>query len=62
VIRVVSYEQLALEVEKLYSKQFNDHQVKEINEHCEYIADYIIACGWSVEEYLDRWLQTPMEN
>lgn len=51
----VAYPILAYQVELLYQKQFDDSQVKAINEHCEYIATFIKAAGWDEEEYWDQW-------
>jgi len=48
----VTWEYLSVEVDKLYQKEFDPSNVKGINEHCEYIAEYIRACGWTETEYL----------
>ena len=49
----VDYNIMAIEVEKLYAKVFPpDTPEKEIADHCEYIAKYIEACGWSTDDYL----------
>ena len=48
----IAYEIVALEVEKLYSKTFNDSQEKEIAEHCEFIANFIESCGWDADDFL----------
>lgn len=55
----VPYPILALEVEKLYAREFNDDQLKEIDEHCKFIAEFIKACGYSEEEYMERWMKEP---
>lgn len=48
------YEQLSVEVEKLYSKPFEESNTKGILDHCEFIRNFIEACGWSVDEYIER--------
>jgi hypothetical protein len=50
----IQYESLFLAVEKLYAKEFDENDVKGINEHCESITDLIESCGWTTEEYLYR--------
>lgn len=58
----VSYEIMALEVEKLYSKEFPPHDAA-ITKHCELIAEFIRACGYSEEEYWERWVkENPIEG
>lgn len=46
----VPYSQLSFEVDKLYNYKLTDE--KEIEEHCEYIRQFIEACGWEVEDYI----------
>ena len=53
----VPYEILAEQVEKLYTKQFDDSDTVAIEAHITYIEKFIEACGWSVEQYLERWLK-----
>lgn len=48
------YEQLSVEVDKLYSKSFDEKDVKGISEHCEFIRNFIEACGYTTEEYIER--------
>lgn len=50
----VPFEILFLEVEKLYQKQFPPGAYKAIEEHCEYISQFIEACGWSIDQYQER--------
>jgi hypothetical protein len=40
------------EVDKLYQKEFDSSEVDAINKHCEFIADFIRACGWTEDEYI----------
>lgn len=46
---------LNLEVEKLYAKEFPKDATKAIEAHCEFITDFIEACGWTTDEYLYEW-------
>lgn len=39
------------EVDKLYSKEFEDHEVEAIHQHCTFITEFIRACGWTEDEY-----------
>ena len=50
----IQYEVMAYEVEKLYQKDFPPGD-PAINEHCEFIASFIRACGWDEHEYWERW-------
>lgn len=52
----IPYNIMALEVEKLYQKDFPPHD-PAIAAHCEYIAEFIRSCGWTEEEYWDRWVK-----
>lgn len=46
---------MAYQVELLYTKSFE----KEVDaeKHCLFIAEFIRACGWDEQEYMDRWLR-----
>jgi len=48
---------VALEVEKLYQKVIAEDNDQAIEDHCEFIANYIEATGWQIDEYLERWMQ-----
>lgn len=50
----VPYEVMALEVEKLYRKEFEPHD-PAIPAHCEFIGQFIRSCGWTEVEYWERW-------
>lgn len=53
----IPYPVLALQVEILYEKKFPEGNNQAIQDHCEYIAKFIESCGWSVEDYFDRWMK-----
>lgn len=58
----VPYEILAVEIEKLYAKEFPPHD-PAISNHCAFIAEFIRSCGWTEEEYWDRWVkENPIEG
>jgi len=50
----MNYFQLAIEVEKLYAKQVDE---SDVNEHIEFISEFIKSCGWTEEEYMECWLK-----
>ena len=52
----VQYEIVAIEVERLYARQFPPNSDKEIEKHIQYIVEYLHACGWEEDEYLERWM------
>jgi len=52
----IPYEIMSYQVELLYQKQFDSNQDAAITKHCEYIAEFIRACGYTEEEYLERWM------
>lgn len=52
------YNQLYVEVNKLYAKSFDESDVKGINEWCEYIAEFIKANGWTEDEF-NRYMINP---
>jgi len=58
----VPYEVMAYQVEILYQKEFPPHD-PAITQHCEFIAEFIRSCGWTEEEYWDRWVkENPIEE
>ncbi|HEY5268394.1 MAG TPA: hypothetical protein VII94_04645 [Candidatus Saccharimonadales bacterium] len=54
----IMYEIVCLTVDKLYDKTFPPGTPnKEVEDHCEYIAKYIEATGWSIEDYMDEYIR-----
>ena len=49
------YAQLSVQVNKLYDYKLTDE--KAIEEHCEYIRQFIEACGWDVDDYIRAMMQ-----
>lgn len=39
------------EVDKLFERSFDEKDVQAIEEHCKFIEAFIIASGWSINEY-----------
>jgi len=39
-------------VDKLYEKKFAEHDIKGINDHCEFICAFIKASGWSEDDFI----------
>jgi hypothetical protein len=58
----IAYPILALQVELLYQKEFPIGNNKAIEEHCEYIAKFIESCGWTMDQYLERFMQDEESN
>jgi hypothetical protein len=51
-VHKLPYEYVSREVDKLYEKQIDSSETEAINKHCEFIADFIRACGWTEEEFI----------
>jgi hypothetical protein len=51
----VQFNILSLEVEKLYQKQLSSE--KEIDQHIEFIHDFVVSCGYTWDEYLELSLK-----
>jgi len=62
-VNKLPYDYVTREVDKLYEKRFDDSEVDAINKHCEFIADFIRACGWTEEEYIRAMMGfEPLDN
>lgn len=46
------------EVEKLYQKRFEDHETDAIEKHIAFIVEFIHACGWTEEEYMEAFTRS----
>jgi hypothetical protein len=53
----VAFEMLDLQVAQMYTKKFDDNDIEAINKYCESIADFIKACGWTEESYVQRLMR-----
>lgn len=48
-----SWEYVSREVDRLYEKKFDPTDTQAIEAHCMFIVDFLHACGWTEEEYID---------
>jgi hypothetical protein len=46
------YDYVSREVDKLYEKDFDSQDTEAISKHCDFIREFINACGWTEEEYI----------
>lgn len=46
------YDYVTREVDKLYEKRFDEKDLVSIDKHCDFIREFINACGWTEEEYI----------
>jgi hypothetical protein len=52
VIRKVTPDYLLKEVDKLYAREIDPKDTRSIEQHCDFIAQFIEACGYSTDEYV----------
>lgn len=48
----IPYEVLAIQIDKLYEKEFESHDLSGIDKQCDFIATFIQACGWDEESFV----------
>jgi hypothetical protein len=48
----IKYDIVALQVELLYQKDFDPHDIAGINNHCDYIRSFIESCGWVIDDFI----------
>jgi len=48
----IPFDQLYIEVDKLYRKEFSANDSKGINAHCEFIGEFIRAAGYTEDEFI----------
>ena len=58
----IPYEVLALEVDKLYQKEFGPSDHTSIEEHLKFIETFIESCGWEVEEYMAEYIHRGLKE
>jgi hypothetical protein len=46
------YAYVTKHVDEMYDKPLESKTDEAINKHCELIQDYIVACGWDIEDYI----------
>lgn len=52
----ISFEILNSQIEKIYNQEIDINNTDAVNAQAEYICDFVQACGWSWDDYLNRWL------
>lgn len=58
----IPYEILAIQIDKLYQKEFPEGADRAIEDHCEYIATFIEASGWTLEDYMHEYITRGLEE
>lgn len=58
----VSYEVLALELDKLYPPHYTLKPGETIEQHIMDIHDFIESCGWTTEEYLEEYIHRSLKE
>lgn len=53
----IPYEIMSIHVSQMYTKKFDENDIEAINKYCENIAEFIRACGWSEDEYVQRLMR-----
>lgn len=58
----IAYEIMALEVDKMYPPHYELKSGETIEQHLMDIEAFIEACGWTTEEYLERYVETGLQE
>jgi hypothetical protein len=58
----IKYDQLYIQVDSLFQKEFDPNDTKGINEHCDYIRTFIESCGWDVDSFIRAMLNNKVAN
>lgn len=58
----MNYHILAFEVDKLYMQKIDETKIKNIEEHSEFIAQFIESAGWKLEEFIDRYVHEGIKD
>lgn len=53
----LSFEQVSIQVDKLYDQVIPLDDLEAIGEQCQLIDSLIEGCGWQVNEFWERWIQ-----
>lgn len=46
-----SWEYVSKEMDKLYEKKLDSEDAVSIDQHCQFMVDFLHACGWTEEQY-----------
>lgn len=52
-VKPIQFEIVELQVRKLYG-DYSLTDPKAINELCDFVEEFIVACGWSIPDYIDK--------
>lgn len=52
----IPFEILSIQVEKIYNQEINTNDLTAINKQAEYVCDFVEACGWSWDDFLNESL------
>ena len=59
----VPYELIYEQWDKLYTKEFPPGTPDEVIEaHCESISDFVENCGWTVEEFMEEYMNRSLHE
>lgn len=51
----IAFDIVAVEIEKLYQRDANSMTDEQVNDHCQFIAEFIRSCGWDETDYWAEW-------
>lgn len=46
------YSYVSKHVDKMYEKPIDINDLETVSKHCEFIQEFIIACGWEMDDYI----------
>lgn len=58
----ISYDVLAVEIEKLYPPIYVLSPNETIDDHLKYIETFIESCGWKVEDYMQEYIHRGVKD
>lgn len=58
----VAFEVVDLHVSKMYNKKFDENDIEGIHKHCESIAEFMKACGWTEEEFVRESIHRSLDE
>lgn len=61
-IAKLPYSYVSQHVDKLYEKQFDESDVNGINKHCDFIREFINACGWDETDFIRAMMGYEVDN
>lgn len=61
-IRRIPYEQVALQMERLWSVPIDHTDEAAMEKHCDLLRGYVEGCGWTVDDYIRRMMNFTSEK